>query len=117
MATSLPLPNVCKSYRHIKVKINFQSVLSVRQRRHGCRLASYLTDIQHVRVAEQCYGNINLLILSLVSCRWGLKKTKTNINMMLNRFAVDSNALAGQNCIWYNPDFIVVAKESEINRK
>lgn len=57
------------------------------------RLPFYLTDIQHVRVAEQSYRNINLFIVSLVSCRWGLK----NIDTALKRFAALSNALVVAN--------------------
>lgn len=40
----------------------------------------YLAYVQHVRVAEQCDGNVNLFILGLVSCWWGLQlEEKTRI--------------------------------------
>lgn len=35
-------------------------------------LSSHLAYVQHVRVAEQRNRNINLLILSLIPCWWGL---------------------------------------------
>ena len=35
-------------------------------------LPSHLAYVQHIRVAEKCHRNVNLLILGLVSCWWCL---------------------------------------------
>lgn len=50
--------------------------IEIKNQNKRCCLSSHLADIQHVRVAEQRYRNINLLILTFVPCWWGLKTIK-----------------------------------------